>query len=87
VASDESGSVHITWFNQPYRVKNLKPGKEYFISGDFGLNYRRLSIMNPNIELVSEFPVNTARIIPVYRESKGISSKHIRKIMREAVPY
>jgi ATP-dependent DNA helicase RecG len=74
-ASDETGSVRLTWFNQPYRAAALKPGTEYFIAGEFGLHYRHLSIQNPNVELVSEFPVNTARVVPVYRETKGSAKR------------
>jgi ATP-dependent DNA helicase RecG len=87
IASDETDSVRLTWFNQPYRAESIKKGQQYFIAGEFGLNYRRLSIMNPHTELVSEFPVNTARIIPVYKEKKGITSKQIRKILRETLPH
>lgn len=87
VASDPTGSVRLVWFNQPYRANALKSGQQYFIAGEFGLNYRHLSIMNPSVELVSEFPVNTARIVPVYRETKGITSKQIRKVVRETIPY
>lgn len=83
VASDESGSVRIVWFNQPYRAASLKPGAEYFISGQFEFSYQRLSIMNPSVELVSDFPVNTARIVPVYRETKGLKSSQIRKAIKE----
>jgi ATP-dependent DNA helicase RecG len=85
VASDETGSVRLVWFNQPYRETALKKGEEYFISGNFELSYRRLSIMNPAVELASDFPVNTARIIPIYRETKGLKSSAIRKLMREAI--
>lgn len=86
VASDESGSVRITWFNQPYRASALKSGEEYFISGEFAMKQQHLSITNPSAELVSSFPVNTARIIPVYRETKGLKSAQIRKILREVSP-
>lgn len=86
VASDETGSVRLVWFNQPYRAAALKSGVEYFVSGDFGLRRNRLSILNPSAELVSEFPVNTARIVPVYREAKGIKSVQIRKLIKEALP-
>ena len=86
VASDETGSVRLIWFNQPYRAPALKPGIEYFISGQFELSYRRLSIMNPSVELVSDFPVNTARIVPIYREVKGLKSLQIRKVLREVLP-
>jgi ATP-dependent DNA helicase RecG len=86
IASDESGSVRLVWFNQPYRAGALKPDKEYFVSGEFGLHAQRLSILNPSAELVSDFPVNTARIIPIYRETKGLKSAQIRKLLREVVP-
>src|SRR3954469_21134303 len=33
VASDESGSVKVVWFNQPYRTEATKPGQDYFITG------------------------------------------------------
>lgn len=86
VASDVSGSVRLVWFNQPYRAGALKADTEYYVSGDFGLRRQRMSIQNPSIELVSEFPVNTARIVPRYREAKGIKSLQIRKVLRECLP-
>jgi ATP-dependent DNA helicase RecG len=86
VASDETGSVRLIWFNQPYRAGAIKADKEYYISGDFGLRSSRLSIMSPSMELVSDFPVNTARIIPIYRETKGFKSTQLRKFMREVLP-
>ncbi len=85
-ASDETGSVRLVWFNQPYRAGALKADQEYYISGDFGLRAQRLSIQNPSIELVSSFPVSTARIVPVYRETKGLKSAQIRKAIRETLP-
>ncbi len=86
VASDDTGSVRLIWFNQPYRAASLKPGVAYYISGDFQLRRQRLSILNPSIELVSDFPVNTARIVPIYRETKALKSRSIRKLIRETVP-
>lgn len=86
VASDETGSVRLVWFNQPYRAAALKRDTEYYISGEFALRRQRLSIQNPSAELVSEFPVNTARIIPIYRETKGLKSQQIRKIIRACLP-
>lgn len=86
VASDDTGSVRLIWFNQPYRAAALKSDKEYFISGDFQLSHQRLSIMNPSVELASSFPVNTARIVPIYRETKGLKSTQIRKVIKEVLP-
>lgn len=86
VASDDTGSVRIVWFNQPYRAQALKNDQEYYISGEFALKAQRLSIMNPSVELVSSFPVNTARIVPIYRETKGFKSAQIRKAIAQVLP-
>ena len=84
LASDDTGSVRLVWFNQPYRGGSIKHGQPYFISGEYALRRGRFSIVNPSVELVSDFPVNTARIIPIYRETKGLKSFQIRKLVREA---
>jgi ATP-dependent DNA helicase RecG len=86
VASDATGSVRIVWFNQPYRATALRRNEDYYISGSFELSHQRLSIMNPSAELVSDFPVNTARILPVYRETKGFTSRQIRAALLQAAP-
>ncbi len=86
VASDDTGSVRLIWFNQPYRENSLKHNVEYYVSGEFGLSHQRLSILNPSIELVSDFPVNTARIVPIYRETKGLKSLQIRKTLKTLLP-
>ncbi len=83
VASDETGSVRLVWFNQPYRAQSLKRDQFYYISGLFELGAQRLAIVNPSVELVSDFPVNTARIVPIYREAKGIKSTEVRRFIRE----
>ncbi|GAC1386650.1 MAG: ATP-dependent DNA helicase RecG [Candidatus Saccharimonadales bacterium] len=86
VASDASGSIRLVWFNQPYRATSLKPTSEYYISGEFALRATRLCITNPAAELVTDFPVQTARIIPIYRETKGFKSTQVRRAMREITP-
>jgi len=79
VVSDDTGSMRLIWFNQPYRATGLKSGTEYYFSGLYELSYQHMQMTSPSAELVSDFTVNTARIIPVYRETKGLTSKQIRK--------
>lgn len=81
VASDDSGSVRLLWFNQPYRAASLKPTERYFITGKLELKRLKFSISNPSVELATDLPVHTARIVPVYRESKGITAALIRRVM------
>lgn len=85
VASDETGSIKLVWFNQPYRENSLKKGADYYISGEFAFKRNQLVITNPSIELVSEFPVQTARILPIYKETKGFTSKQIRSCIAQAM--
>ena len=86
LASDDSGSIRLVWFNQPYRANAIKTETDYFISGQFELSNRRWAIMNPSMELVSDFPVNTARIVPVYGLTKGLRQSDIRRALREVAP-
>jgi ATP-dependent DNA helicase RecG len=86
VASDDTGSVRLVWFNQPYRAESIKQNTEYFISGTFELSHQRLSILNPSMELVSDFPVNTARIVPIYGQIKGLKSPDIRRALKQVAP-
>jgi ATP-dependent DNA helicase RecG len=85
VASDDSGSVRLIWFNQPYRAEALKRDQEYFISGSFELSHQRLCIMNPSAELASAFPLSTARIVPVYRETRGFTSRQMRAALLQVM--
>ncbi len=84
LVSDDTGSARLVWFNQPYRLHTVKKNQEYFIAGQFGLKNNRLAITNPSIELASEMPIHTARIVPIYRETKGLTSPQIRRTLRAA---
>lgn len=83
IASDETGSLRIVWFNQPFRATSIVKHENYYISGLFEFRNNRLSLTNPSIELTSTFPINTARIVPIYRETKGLTSSRIRKILKQ----
>lgn len=84
LASDETGSVRVMWFNQPYRAQSLKSDEEYFISGEFATSYKYLVINNPSCELVSDFPLHTARLVPKYRLTKGLTAHQLRKYTKNA---
>jgi ATP-dependent DNA helicase RecG len=86
VASDTTGSVRLVWFNQPYRAAALKTGQPYFISGQYELSHQRFAIMNPSAEAASSFPLSTARILAVYRETKGLTSRQIRQVVQGVLP-
>jgi ATP-dependent DNA helicase RecG len=87
IASDDSGSIRLVWFNQSYRLNSIKSDQLYYVSGVYELRKQRFSLINPSLELSSEFPINTARILPIYRETKGLTSKQIRAALYQTLPF
>ena len=81
---DETGSVGVLWYNQPYMKNSLKIGEWYLFSGKLQKKYGRTEILSPEIERIGE---NFAggRIIPVYPASEGISQKMLRNLIEDAL--
>lgn len=85
--ADNSGKLQAVWFNQAYRAAQLKdPKQEYFFSGEFEFSYNRHQLTNPSAEKVSDLPVQTDRLLPVYPAIKGLKSQLVRKILAELRP-
>ncbi len=83
---DDTGKIQAVWFNQPYRETQLKSGEEFFFSGEFEFSYNRYQLTNPSAELVKDMPVQTDRILPIYRSIKGLKTPIVRKILNELRP-
>ena len=85
--SDGSGIVKGKWFNQPFLKKNFKPGQEVILSGVVKRNpYQGIGFEfdNPEYEFVTEDGdafIHTARIVPIYRTTSGLSVRQLRTIM------
>ncbi len=84
--ADSTGKLQAVWFNQPYRETQLKSGEEFYFSGEFEFNYNRYQLTNPSAEMVKDMPVQTDRILPVYRSIKGLKTTLVRKILAELRP-
>ncbi|MDN5819182.1 MAG: ATP-dependent DNA helicase RecG [bacterium] len=83
---DDSGRLQAVWFNQPYRATQLKPDEDFLFSGDFEFKYNKYQLTNPSSEKVSDAPIQTDRMLPVYRHIKGLKSQTTRKILNELKP-
>ena len=86
VAVDESGKVAVVWFNQSYRAKQIQQNETFYLSGEFAFQNKKYQIVNPGTEKVSEVQVQTGRILPIYKEIKGLKSHILRKILNEIRP-
>lgn len=86
VLVDDTSKVPVVWFNQPYRAQQLAEGKEWLVTGEFGLQRSKYQIVNPACEAIDGPHISGGRIVPVYRAVKGLKSQLVRKILMELKP-
>ena len=82
---DNSGALHLTFFNQSYIERAIKAGEEYVFYGSVELQGRRRSMVNPIFEQVDKQSF-TGCIMPVYRLTAGISNHLLASLVRQALP-
>lgn len=82
--SDNSGSIKVTWFNQPWLEKQLNSNKEYLFSGK-AKHYRgSMSFFANSFEEIKAGgeQVHLGRIAPVYALTEGVSANWLRKKLK-----
>ena len=84
-AVDDSGSVDITYFNQPYVKNQLRRGECCNFYGKIVCIGTMRSMVNPIHEPENAPFGVTGRIIPVYRSTAGLSQKLIMQTVRQAL--
>lgn len=77
--ADGTGSLDLTWFNQPFIVKNLKENDTLSVSGLVEVFQRKLTMISPMYEIFTGHTLHTGRVIPIYPETAGVSSKWLRR--------
>jgi ATP-dependent DNA helicase RecG len=76
--ADNSGAIEVTWFNQPYLIKNIKIGDLIYLSGKLDPKSTKPVFMSPDYEVVKDNNLHLGRIVPVYSLTKGIGIKWLR---------
>jgi len=85
---DETGLIECVFFNQPYLEKTFVTGVRLLLTGSVLPNSSgssSLTMRGPDYEILDEEELHErggGRIVPVYHETNGLSSKQIRRIMR-----
>lgn len=79
--ADNTGTIEVVWFNQPYLTKIIHAQDRIALSGKIDWFLRKLVMQSPDYELVTnDHPtIHTGRLVPVYPETKGITSKWLRR--------
>lgn len=85
-AFDESGTVQITYFNQPFQKDVFHTGATFRFFGRAETKKGVLSLTNPVAEACREGDTSGLRdIVPVYPLTAGISQKFLCQLMTEAL--
>ena len=87
IIEDKSGAIKAVWFNQPFLIRNLKKGDIVSFSGKTQYDGKMLYLSNPMYEKISIEDINletkhTGRLVPIYPETEGITSKYLRFIIK-----
>lgn len=88
VVGDGTGIITAKWFNQPYMKNVFKVGQKVILNGKVKVNnyYGYGAEMDvPEYEIIddeADMLLHTGRIVPIYPETSGITSRQIRVIMK-----
>lgn len=84
---DQSGQMEIVFFNQPYLANTFKIGEIVSFSGKVGWWGRKKALIAPEFEKYQAgVQIHTGRLIPIYPETAGVSSKWLRRRIAETLP-
>lgn len=83
VIADDTGSLKVIWFNQPYIVNYLQKGDEVFFAGT-PKYYKSLQLFNPIYEKVTEGEsIHTGRLVPVYKTTSSLTPRTLRTLIKD----
>ena len=78
---DESDSMNVVWYNQPWLRETLIPGKELLLYGKCEARFGELQLVSPAIESLTE----REGLKPVYKPIPGISAKLLSQLIDQAL--
>ena len=84
---DDTAEVNVVWFNQPYLAKSLKEDDFICLAGKVSLGKDGIFFNSPAYERINDIGENdelthTGRIVPVYSETRGVTSRWLRYVIK-----
>jgi ATP-dependent DNA helicase RecG len=82
--TDGTSKMKVTFFNQPYREKQLQSGTEVVLFGRLELFQGQRQMTNPTLDRIGD---QTSRIVPVYPQSEkaGVMSWDMARLCAETL--
>ena len=90
--ADNTGRLHVKWFNQSYLAEQFKKGDWILLSGKAQIHHDGggcLEMVSPQYEKVDPMDrddaIHAGCIVPIYHETKGVTSRQLRGWIRRAL--
>lgn len=84
-AGDGVSTLEVTWFNNPYAIKKLEIGQEYFFQGLLTGGMLRRQMVNPQVHTAAQ--ITAAPLEAVYPQTEGLSSTVIARCIQQLLPH
>jgi ATP-dependent DNA helicase RecG len=78
---DDSGSAEAIWFGRQFVERRIGPGDEIVVSGKVKLAGWRAQFSGPEFSPAGRDSLHTARVVPVYRLTGGVTQRRAREVM------
>ncbi|MBI2601195.1 ATP-dependent DNA helicase RecG [Candidatus Daviesbacteria bacterium] len=92
IFNDGTSPIELTWFHQSWLTKQIKTGDRLQVSGKVSKYKNKISIVAPVWEKLPETyslpttTLHTGRLVPVYPETYGLTSKWLRAKISQMLP-
>jgi len=87
--SDDSGTVAVRWFNQPYLMQTLPVGARIAITGEPDVHNGYITFTPRDYELIKDLDLadatHTGRLVPVYPLTRGLYQRSLRQLVRRTL--
>ena len=85
-ASDASGTLEVTWFNQPYLANQLIPGVDVQLYGTPSVYRDRIQMVNPVVEIAGAAEAqHVGCVVPIYKKVGELGPGLMRRLTRDAL--
>ena len=85
--SDDTGSVRVVWFNQPYRARQFQPGQEYYFRGLYDFKYNRYQLTSPSAYAAKDVESKKQSFQSLYSAKSPLKPEFFKKLIESLKPY
>ncbi|MDQ4035731.1 MAG: ATP-dependent DNA helicase RecG [Chloroflexota bacterium] len=85
--TDDTGSAEAIWFGRRYVERRLQQGDQVIVSGKVTQRGWRSQFTSPEFSPVGRESVHTARVVPVYHLTAGVTQKRLRELLARVLDH